>query len=123
MNRFNEFSQALDEKADRSELEELEARLQEQINALERALAKAKKDLKRAMKVLDDRIKRLQMDKTKNRSQSNDKMEDGMFMTKPLEPWKCASCEKGLTNIIGKPAEYYNWKRMPQREDRIPMIG
>ena len=50
-------------------------------------------------------------------------MDDAMFSRKPLEGISCASCEKNLINLSGLPAQYYNWKKMPQSHERIPMVG
>lgn len=34
----------------------------------------------------------------------------------------CASCDKNVVNLQGIPADYYNWKKLPQSKDRIPMV-
>lgn len=39
--------------------------------------------------------------------------EDAMFSKKPFGPSNCASCDKGLINLIGKPVDHYNHKRLP----------
>ena len=51
--------------------------------------------------------------------------DDAMLSRRPLGPVACASCEKGLTNIIGMPVDYYTWKRMPARDpsERIARYG
>ena len=48
-----------------------------------------------------------------------------MLSKKNLGPIACASCEKDLVNMQGSPAEYHNWKGMPQREqgERIARYG
>jgi hypothetical protein len=48
--------------------------------------------------------------------------DDAMFAKKPLQGWSCASCDKNVVNLQGLPADYYNWKKMPQSKDRIPMV-
>lgn len=45
-----------------------------------------------------------------------------MFAKKPLQGWSCASCDKNIVNLQGMPADYYNWKKLPQSKDRIPMV-
>ena len=46
-----------------------------------------------------------------------------MFSKKPLQGISCASCEKNLVNLQGLPADYYNWKKLPQSKERVPMMG
>lgn len=96
--------------------------LHERIDNLEKALAKAKSDLKKAIWVLDERVKKL-MQNQQAASEPRGTMEDAMFSKKPLEGISCASCEKNLINISGLPVQYYNWKKLPASHERIPMIG
>jgi transposase-like protein len=50
--------------------------------------------------------------------------DDAVLAKKPLEGWKCATCDKNLVNMIGMPAEHYTWNRMPKKNgERIPMMG
>ena len=88
---------------------------------MEKALNKAKSDLKRAVRVLDDRVKKLGANLQDSIVQPS--TDDAMFSRKPLEGVSCASCEKGLINMIGMPAQYHNWKRLPPQVDRVPMVG
>jgi hypothetical protein len=46
-----------------------------------------------------------------------------MFTKIPLQGLSCASCDKNVVNIQGMPADYYNWKKMPQSKDRVPMVN
>lgn len=48
-----------------------------------------------------------------------------MFTKKHLGPNACASCEKGLVNMIGLPVDYHTWKRLPVRDpnERIAKYG
>ncbi len=32
--------------------------------------------------------------------------EDAMFAKRPLLGWSCASCDKDITNLSGRPADY-----------------
>ena len=55
-------------------------------------------------------------------STAKEERDDAMFSKKPLQGISCASCEKNVVNLQGMPADYYNWKKMPQTKDRIPMV-
>ena len=48
-----------------------------------------------------------------------------MFTKKYVGPANCASCEKGIVNLIGQPVDYYAWKRLPFREpsERIARVS
>jgi hypothetical protein len=95
--------------------------LHNRIDALQDALTKAKADLKRAIRVLDERIKKLALMKVSSNDLTTD---DAMLSRKPLEGISCASCEKGLVNMSGMPVPYYNWKKMPvSHNDRTPMVS
>jgi len=108
-------------KADWDDMLEGDRILHERIDALEKALAKAKSDLKKAIRVLDERVKKLMTSGMNSDAWGNN--DDAMFSRKPLEGIACASCEKNLINMSGLPANYYNWKRLPVSHDRVPMIG
>ena len=41
-----------------------------------------------------------------------------MLGKKPLQGWKCATCDTNLVGMEGQPAQYTNWKKMPQAEKR-----
>ena len=51
--------------------------------------------------------------------------DDAMFTRKPLGPVQCASCEKGIVNLLGTQADYLAWKRLPFREpsERIARVS
>lgn len=51
--------------------------------------------------------------------------EDAMFAKRPLQGWSCASCDKDIVNLSGKPADYLSWMKMPPRDptDRISRVG
>lgn len=44
---------------------------------------------------------------SKNSPRENE--DDAMFTRKPLGGNSCASCEKNITNLQGKMAEYFPW--------------
>ncbi len=117
---MNQILENLNQKADAKEVNDELQNLHDRIDSLEKALSKAKSDLKRAVRVLDDRVKKMGANLQDSIHPTN---EDALFSRKPLEGISCASCEKGLTNMSGLPAQYYNWKRMPPQVDRVPMVG
>jgi len=51
--------------------------------------------------------------------------EDAMFTRKPIGPVSCASCDKGIVNLLGTQADYLAWKKLPFREpnERIAKYG
>jgi len=51
--------------------------------------------------------------------------DDAMLTKKYVGPVNCASCEKGIINLQGMPAEYLAWKRLPFREpqERIARVS
>lgn len=51
--------------------------------------------------------------------------DDAMFTKKYVGPVHCASCEKGIVNLAGQPADYHVWKRLPFREpsERIARVS
>jgi hypothetical protein len=48
-----------------------------------------------------------------------------MFAKKPLLGWSCASCDKDITNLCGKHAEFMPWSKMPVRDpnERMSRVG
>ena len=120
--RNKEVEEELNKKVDKADLIEFERLMRDRMEAMDKALQKAKSELKKALRILDDRVKRL-TDQVKSRGPSLDR-EDAMLSKKPLEGFKCATCDKNLVNMIGLPVEHYNWNRMPKKEgERIPMMG
>lgn len=120
--RDKEIQEELNKKVDKADLVEFERLMRERMEATEKALQKAKTEFKKGLKLLDDKIRKVS-DLPKSRGPSMDR-DDAMLSKKPLEGFKCATCEKDLTNMIGLPAEFYNWKKMPRKEgERIPMMG
>ena len=113
----------MSQKADRTELQELEDRLMQLINQLQKQMANAatKDELTKKFKSLDKRIKELIELITRKGIQDD----DGMLTKKNLGPIACASCEKNLINIQGLPVDYHAWKRMPQNNpsERIARYG
>ena len=51
--------------------------------------------------------------------------DDAMLSRKPLGGYSCASCEKGLEQLLGRKADHHAWNRMPYRDpaDRIARVG
>jgi len=50
--------------------------------------------------------------------------DDAMFTKKPLQGLSCASCQKDITNLYGKKADYLPWNRFPFRDpsERIARV-
>lgn len=120
--RDKEFETELEKKVDKVDLVEFERVMRDRMEGSEKQLQKTKGELKKAMRILDDRIKRVG-DQVNSRGPSLER-DDALFARKPLEGYKCASCEKDLVNMIGMPAEYHTWNKMPKKEgERIPMMG
>jgi hypothetical protein len=42
--------------------------------------------------------------------------QDGMLIKKSFGPMNCMSCEKGLNNVSGMPADHTAWKKLPFRD-------
>lgn len=117
-----EVEEELNKKVDKADMIEFERLMRDRMELLEKNIQKAKGDLKKALRIMDDRVKRL-TDQVKSRGPSLDR-EDAVLAKKPLQGWKCATCEKGLTNMIGLPANHYTWNKMPKKDgERIPMMG
>lgn len=51
--------------------------------------------------------------------------ENAMFSKKYVGPANCASCDKGIVNLLGQPVDYHVWKRLPFREpsERIARVS
>ncbi|CAI2384346.1 unnamed protein product [Moneuplotes crassus] len=118
LNQFNNVNNELDKKANIEDLENLKRMLKNKIEDIEKALNKTKNDLKRALRILNDKISR-----GVEANQPKEDREDAMLSKKPLQGISCASCDKNLVNLQGIPADFYNWKKLPQSKDRIPMMG
>jgi len=82
-----------------------------------------KKDTKKNLKNLEHQLRNI-VDAFMQRS-NNTNEEDAMFSKKPLGGFSCASCEKNLVNLNGKPPEFYNWNRFPPRDpsERMARVG
>ena len=120
--RDKETQNELAKKADKADLAELEQLMRERLEAFDKTLIKTKTELKKALKIIDERIRKL-ADQANSRGPSLER-DDAMLAKKPLEGWKCATCEKGLTNMAGLPADHNVWNRMPRKEpERVPMMG
>lgn len=89
-------------KADKQDLLDLEARLNERLNEVLRQLLELipnKDELNKKFDTINRKIRQI-MDMLANKN-SHDHEEDAMFSKKHLGPMNCASCEKDLVNIIG----------------------
>lgn len=79
--------------------------------------------LNKALKNLEKQLKNL-YDLVMSKLRGDDE-DDAMFSKKPLGGFSCASCEKNLLNLYGKPAEHYSWNKFPLRDpaERIARVG
>ncbi|CDW78357.1 protein kinase domain containing protein [Stylonychia lemnae] len=126
--------QILDQVAQKASIEslnELEQKILEKLNELFQALVSKfadKGDTKKAIKNLETSLKNLyeQVINSQNGNGLNIGHEDdAMFAKKPLGGWSCASCEKGLVNLQGLPAEYTPWSKLPFKDpnERLSKYG
>jgi len=44
---------------------------------------------------------------------AHDISKDALLSKKPVQGFKCATCDNELVNMESMPAKYYNWKKMP----------
>lgn len=118
----------LRDKASLQDLAELEARLEARIADLLNQLSSqfADKDgTRKKIFNLEKNIKNLyDLMMAANENKGN-VQEDAMFTRKPVGPVACASCEKGIVNLLGTQADYLAWKKLPFREpnERIAKYG
>lgn len=116
----------LNNKADVSQLGELEKLIIMRINDIVSVLTKQfadKAETKKALKLLERQLKNLyDLFMSKN---GNGHDEDAMFSKKPLGGFSCASCEKDLTNLYGKKVDFMPWSKLPFRDpsERIARVG
>lgn len=100
----------MNDKADYSRLSDLEKmlmdKLQEVYDDLTKKLAD-KGETKKTLKALERQLKNL-LELFMNRTGNPDE-DNAMFSKKPLGGFSCASCEKNLINLNGKPPEYHTW--------------
>ncbi|CDW86127.1 protein kinase domain containing protein [Stylonychia lemnae] len=123
-------------KVDNNQLNQLEKVLMDQLNEQMNILNNKIDDLKKlkaqiakleaALKKLQDYImEQLALLQSMNHGNSNGEEEDAMFSKRPLLGYSCASCDKDILNLSGRPADFHPWSKMPQRDptDRISRVG
>lgn len=120
---FAKIELALGDKVDRDELKKLEAMLLEKLRNLEVMFADRfadKKHTKSWLQKIEFQLSKLFEFVTQKREG-----DDALLSRKPLGGWSCASCEKGLEQLLGKKAAHTPWSRMPYRDpqDRIARVG
>ena len=116
----------LNDKVDYPRLTELEKLLMDKLHEVVDGLTKQladKMETKKNLKSLERQLRNL-LDVFMQR-QGNPDEDNAMLSKKPLGGFSCASCDKNLININGKPPEYYNWNRFPPRDpsERIARVG
>ena len=119
---MNQLNQALPKKADKSDLLDLEKKLDDMMNAMADRMSTQfanKDETAKKFSQLSKKIRELFEILALQGQQDNG--ETGMLTKKNLGPVACASCEKNLVNIQASPAKYHAWKGLPHREtnDRI----
>lgn len=97
-------------KADKSQLDELEKGLKDKVSELENKLLKLRMEFQNLSKIHDKIVKEYK--KEQPREISNDR-DEVTLMKKPLMGFKCANCERDLTNLEGTQTEFFNWKKLP----------
>lgn len=123
---MKDLQDALNQKADIAQLNELEKLLQNRLNEIVIALTKQfadKSETKKALKLHERQIKNLYSLIMSRGGHEGD--EDAMFSKKPLGGLSCASCEKDLVNMMGKKVEFMPWNKLPFRDpaERIARVG
>lgn len=126
--QFNNVGIELEDKASKKDLLDLEAKLLEKLNELLGNLGNqfADKDaMRKKIFTLEKNIKNLYDLMMAANVSKKDNEDDAMFTRKPLGPVSCASCDKGIVNLLGQQADYMPWKKMPFREpnERIAKYG
>lgn len=124
---IKDFQDQLNNKADLSQLAELERQMMERLDNLVKSLIKQladKNETKKALKLLERQLKNF-YDLYVSRGEGAPNEEDAMFTKKQLLPGACASCEKNLVNLQGKQANYLPWQQFPYRDpnERIAKVG
>lgn len=126
-NLLNSKMSALDgllaSKADTELVFTIEARLLEKIQQMADILGKKFADRNKTKKALKDL--EFQLRKILEFIMSKREGDDAMLSRKPLGGYSCASCEKGLEQLLGRKADHQPWNRMPYRDpaDRIARVG
>ena len=124
MKLIQDLQNQINRKADWEQLDKaLAERLAEIVAQLSKQFAD-KVDTRKALKLHEQQFKNL-YNLIMSRGAGAPKDEDAMFTTKPLGGLSCASCEKGLTDMYGKKAEFMPWNKLPFRDpsDRIARVG
>ena len=121
--QFSSIENTLKDKADRDELKRLEMLILEKLKELESRFVERfadKKHTKSWLQKIEFQLSKLFEFVTAKRDG-----DDALLSRKPLGGWSCASCEKGLEQLLGKKAAHTPWQRMPYRDpqDRIARVG
>lgn len=123
---LTELQNQLNNKVDHDKMSDLERLLMEKLQETNEHMLNRmadKKDTKKNLKNLEHQLRNI-VDAFMQRS-NNPNEDDAMFSKKPLGGNSCASCEKNLINLNGKPPEFYNWNRFPPRDpsERMARVG
>mmetsp|Transcript_38486 Transcript_38486/g.37994 ORF Transcript_38486/g.37994 Transcript_38486/m.37994 type:complete len:562 (+) Transcript_38486:341-2026(+) len=83
--KHKEMEGELERKVDKEDLLEFERLMRDRMEVNEKALQKSKSDLKKALRILDDKINNIEVPKNQGYSTERD---DAILAKKPLEGWK-----------------------------------
>ena len=100
---LNDLNNTMPTKADKQDLLDLEARLNEKLNEILRQLLELipnKDELNKRFAAINKKLKEL-FDLLDKGDATICHEDDGMFTKKPYGPANCASCDKDIVNLIG----------------------
>eukprot|EP00347_Sterkiella_histriomuscorum_P003865 403362643 len=114
-------------KLDRTDIEELEKRILENVDLQINEKTKRyvdKADLKKIKAQIDKQIENL-FALIQARLSAQVDGDNAMLAKKPLGGWSCASCEKNITNLSQQVNEHHHWNRLPFRDpsERMAKVG
>ena len=113
----------LPKKANLQDIQDLETLNNEKFFEVEKhmLLLATKEDISKRFNNNSRRLREM-VDMIKNKEAQID---EGMMTRKNLGPMACASCQKNLVNLEGKPVDYTVWKGMPQsvNNERLAKYG
>ncbi|CDW76993.1 UNKNOWN [Stylonychia lemnae] len=128
-NNFKNHQDQINKKADKQDLDDLEARIMDKINEMIKKLLASfadRADTLKRLAALEKNVKSLfELLMARQTGGGRESEEDAMFTKKPLGGISCASCERNITNLQGVMADYQPWKKLPFREtnDRIARVS
>ena len=125
---MDSLNSAMPTKAEKKDLLDLEDRLTKQLkDAMDELLGTLanKEDIMKRLAQLGKNMNDLMEMMAKLKRDGIHEEDDAMFTKKHLGPVSCASCERGLVNLSGMPADFHTYKKLPFRDpsERIARYG